>query len=149
MPFNDYYVFARANLRFLAFGFLVAFTSSAGQTFFIGVFGPEVRAAFSLSHTEWGSIYMIGTLSSAAVLTWSGGLIDRFDLRVFAGLAIAGLVLLGVNGSTEAPLQPGLVIQPLRPPGADDLREGTTVLLRQLADVRCHLLTARNLFDFL
>ncbi len=43
MPFIDYYAFARANLRFLAFGFLVAFTSSAGQTFFIGVFGPEVE----------------------------------------------------------------------------------------------------------
>ena len=91
MPLGDYLEFARANLRFLSFGFLVALTSSAGQTFFIGVFGPEVRAAFSLSHTEWGTIYMIGTLSSAAALTYTGGLIDRMDLRLFAGLAIAGL----------------------------------------------------------
>ncbi len=93
MPLSDYVTFARANLRFLAFGFLVAFTSSAGQTFFIGVFGPEVREAFSLSHTEWGTIYMIGTLSSAAALTWTGGLIDRLDLRLFAALVIAGLAL--------------------------------------------------------
>lgn len=91
MPLSDYFTFARANLRFLAFGFVVAFTSSAGQTFFIGVFGPEVRAAFSLSHTEWGTIYMIGTLSSAAALTYTGGLIDRTDLRIFAAIAIAGL----------------------------------------------------------
>lgn len=91
MPLSDYVSFARANLRFLAFGFLVAFTSSAGQTFFIGVFGPEVRAAFSLSHTEWGTVYMIGTLSSAAALTYTGGLIDRVDLRVFAAIVIAGL----------------------------------------------------------
>lgn len=91
MPLADYVTFARANLRFLAFGFLVAFTSSAGQTFFIGVFGPEVREAFSLSHTEWGTIYMIGTLSSAVALTWTGGLIDRMDLRLFAALVIAGL----------------------------------------------------------
>ncbi len=93
MALRDYLSFAAANLRFLAFGLLVAFTSSAGQTFFIGVFGPEVRATFSLSHTEWGTIYMIGTLSSAAALTYTGGLIDRMDLRVFAGLAIAGLAM--------------------------------------------------------
>lgn len=91
MPLSDYVTFARANLRFLAFGFVVAFTSSAGQTFFIGVFGPEVRAAFLLSHTEWGTIYMIGTLSSAAALTYTGGLIDRTDLRIFAAIVIAGL----------------------------------------------------------
>ncbi|MCP5082437.1 MAG: MFS transporter [Alphaproteobacteria bacterium] len=91
MALRDYLSFARANLRFLAFGLVVAFTSSAGQTFFIGVFGPEVRAAFSLSHTEWGTIYMIGTLSSAALLTYTGGLIDRMDLRLFAGVVIAGL----------------------------------------------------------
>lgn len=91
MALSDYLSFARKNLRFLAFGLVVAFTSSAGQTFFIGVFGPEVRAAFSLSHTEWGTIYMIGTLSSAAVLTYTGGLIDRMDLRLFAGVVIAGL----------------------------------------------------------
>ncbi|NNF80955.1 MAG: MFS transporter, partial [Rhizobiales bacterium] len=91
MALSDYLSFARKNLRFLAFGLVVAFTSSAGQTFFIGVFGPEVRAAFSLSHTEWGTIYMNGTLSSAAVLTYTGGLIDRMDLRLFAGVVIAGL----------------------------------------------------------
>ncbi len=91
MPSNDYAQFARANLRFLAFGFLAAFTSSAGQTFFIGVFGPEVRETFGLSHTEWGTIYLIGTLGSALALTWTGGLIDRFDLRVFAACVIGGL----------------------------------------------------------
>lgn len=91
MAFQDYLRFARQNLRFLAFGFVVALTSSAGQTFFIGVFGPEVREAFSLSHTEWGTIYLIGTLASAIALTWTGGLIDRIDLRLFSGLVIAGL----------------------------------------------------------
>ena len=93
MPFTDYQAFARANLRFLVFGFLTAFTSSAGQTFFIGVFGPEIRETFSLAHTEWGTIYLIGTLCSALALTWTGSLIDRFDLRLFAACAIGGLAV--------------------------------------------------------
>ena len=102
MPLAEYQAFARANLRFLAFGFLTAFTSSAGQTFFIGVFGPEVRATFELSHTEWGTIYLIGTLGSAVALTWTGSLIDRFDLRVFAACAIGGLAIACVAMSMTA-----------------------------------------------
>jgi MFS family permease len=91
MGFGDYLDFARSNLRFLAFGFLIAFASSAGQTFFIGVFGPQVRETFGLSHTEWGTVYLIGTLSSAAALTWTGGLIDRFDLKIYTAIVVACL----------------------------------------------------------
>ena len=90
---TDYLVFTRQHLRFLGFGFLLAFTSSAGQTYFIGVFGPEVRETFALSHTEWGFIYMVGTLCSAMLLPWSGHLIDRFDLRVYTALVVTGLVI--------------------------------------------------------
>lgn len=93
VPVTEYVVFARSHLRFLGFGFLLAFTSSAGQTYFIGVFGPEVRATFDLTHTEWGFIYMVGTLCSAALLPWSGHLIDRFDLRVYSAAVVSGLVL--------------------------------------------------------
>ena len=45
----------------LIFGFLMTFCSSLGQTFFIGAFGPSIQNEFKLSHSEWGSIYMIGT----------------------------------------------------------------------------------------
>lgn len=69
----------------------MSFTSSAGQTFFIGLFGPAVRAAFELSHTEWGSLYLIGTLASALLLPWTGQLIDRFDLRHYVAMALFGL----------------------------------------------------------
>ena len=60
--------FAVSNRQFIAFGFLAAFSSSFGQTYFIGIFGPEFQAEFGLSHTIWGSIYLIGTLASAAML---------------------------------------------------------------------------------
>lgn len=93
IPVTEYLIFARQHLRFLGFGFLLAFTSSAGQTYFIGVFGPEVRQTFALSHTEWGFIYMIGTLCSAMLLPWSGHLIDRFDLRKYTAAVVVGLVI--------------------------------------------------------
>ncbi len=40
MSAYGYLRFARANARFLGFGFVMTFASSVGQTFFIGVFGP-------------------------------------------------------------------------------------------------------------
>lgn len=83
---------SRANARFLAFGFTMAFASSVGQTFFIGVFGPSVRDAFDLSHTGWSAIYTAGTLLSAALLPWTGALIDRMALTRYTSLVCLGLV---------------------------------------------------------
>jgi len=88
----DYWHFARTHPRFLGFGFLLAFLSSPGQTYFIGVFGPEIQALFDLDSGSWGRIYMMGTLLSALVITWSGTLIDRMDLRLFTTLSLGGLV---------------------------------------------------------
>jgi MFS family permease len=67
----------------------MTFASSFGQTYFVGIFGPAVQAEFALSHTAWGTIYMIGTLGSAAVLPWSGKYIDRIDLRQYASVVCA------------------------------------------------------------
>ena len=87
----DYWRFALSNPRFLGFGFLLAFLSSAGQTYFIGVFGAEIQTEFALDAGSWGRIYMFGTLASALLINWSGTLIDRIDLRLFATLALLGL----------------------------------------------------------
>ena len=87
----DYWRFACANPRFLGFGFFLAFLSSAGQTYFIGVFGTGIQSEFGLDAGEWGRIYMIGTLASAIVINWSGALIDRFDLRYFTAFVLLGL----------------------------------------------------------
>ncbi len=75
----------------LAFGFLMCFCSNVGQTFFISLFGGELRSAFSLSDGGFGAIYSLGTLASAAVLVWLGRLIDRSPLPVFAALVLAAL----------------------------------------------------------
>lgn len=79
------------NIRFLAFGFLAAVFSSFGQTFFISLSGGEIRAAFNLSHGDFGLLYAMGTLSSALLLIWLGRKIDDIDLRVFTAFVIIGL----------------------------------------------------------
>jgi predicted MFS family arabinose efflux permease len=88
----NYWLFARDHPRFLGFGFMLAFLSSPGQTYFIGVFGPEIQLLFDLDSGAWGRTYMMGTLLSAAAITWSGTLIDRIDLRLFTLLSLFGLV---------------------------------------------------------
>jgi MFS family permease len=93
MPAHGYLRFARANARFLGFGFTMAFASSVGQTFFIGVFGPAVRAEFDLSHTSWSAIYTAGTLLSAVMLTWTGPQIDRMPLKRYATFVCVALVV--------------------------------------------------------
>jgi MFS family permease len=91
MSFGSYFRFANANRRLIGFGFLMAFASSFGQTYFIGVFGPSIQTEFGLSHTYWGSIYMVGTLASALLLPWTGKQIDRLDLRLYT--LLVGLFL--------------------------------------------------------
>ena len=88
-----YIKFALANRRILAFGFLMALGSSFGQTFFIGIFSPSIEAEFGLSHSEWGTIYMAGTLLSAATLTYTGRWIDHTPLRTYAAIVCAFLAV--------------------------------------------------------
>lgn len=83
--------FLRQNSPFLAAGVLLTFMSSFGQTFFISIFAGEIRAAFDLSHGEWGGIYMIGTSVSALVMIWAGVLTDHFRVRVLGPVVLLGL----------------------------------------------------------
>ncbi|MEO1640202.1 MAG: MFS transporter [Pseudomonadota bacterium] len=89
---TGYLKFIRANLPFLGTGFLLSFLSSFGQTFFIAIFGGEIRAEYGLTNGEWGLIYMVGTGASAAVMVFAGGLADRFRVR---SLGIIVVLMLG------------------------------------------------------
>jgi len=86
VPFAAYVEFAAAHRRLVAFGILTTFSSSFGQTYFVGIFGPAIQSEFGLSHTTWSTIYMLGTLGSAALLPWTGKQIDRVDLRLYTAL---------------------------------------------------------------
>jgi MFS family permease len=88
-----YVRFAVENRRFLAFGLLMTYGSCFGQTHFIGVFGPSIQSEFGLSHASWGTIYMAGTLLSAALLPFTGRWIDRMSLRRYAVLVCIGLTV--------------------------------------------------------
>ncbi|MEO0368162.1 MAG: MFS transporter [Pseudomonadota bacterium] len=73
----------RADWRIILFGFILMFSSSAGQTYFIALFGGEIRDDLGLSHGQFGSIYSIATFTSAVLLLWSGTLLDSLKLNTF------------------------------------------------------------------
>ena len=83
--------FLRTQWSFLLFGFLLAFFSSPGQTFFISLFSGVVRDELALSHGEFGSIYAIGTIASALFLIPAGRLVDTMRLRQITLLVVFGL----------------------------------------------------------
>jgi len=77
--------------RIIGLGFALTFLSSFGQTFFISLSGPDIRAAFGLTHGAFGSIYSLATLSSGLLMIWVGSVIDRVDIRLYATTAMLGL----------------------------------------------------------
>ncbi|WP_299684610.1 MFS transporter [uncultured Tateyamaria sp.] len=85
--------FLRQNARWLSAGALLTLLSSFGQTFFISLFAAEVQGAFDLSHGAWGMIYATGTMASAAVMIWAGGLTDRWRARSLGVIVLALLAL--------------------------------------------------------
>lgn len=88
---HAYLALLRRAPRLLAFGFLLTFFSAFGQTFFMAVFGAQIRAEFALSHGGFGAIYSTATLASAALLPWLGRIVDRHDLRLVASAVVIGL----------------------------------------------------------
>ena len=79
------------NSRWLTAGALLTLISSFGQTYFISIFAGEIRAAFNLSHGDWGAIYGFGTFASAIVMIWSGGLTDVMRVRHLGPIFLAAL----------------------------------------------------------
>jgi MFS family permease len=88
----------------VAFSLLMTFSSGLGQTFFISLFNEELRTAFALSHGQIGSLYFIGTLSSALMIIWAGKLLDIVDIRLYTlavciGLATACFAMSRASGT--------------------------------------------------
>ncbi len=81
------------------FALAAALCSSVGQTFFIGLFGGEFRAAFGLSDAAFGTLYSTATLASGLLMFWIGGLADHVALKR-AALGVA--VLLAAGAATVA-----------------------------------------------
>ncbi len=77
----------------LAFAVLAMATSGFGQTFFIAVFGAEIRATFDLSHTHYGVLYSAATIVSALLLLRAGGWADSWHLPRLASFTVLLLAL--------------------------------------------------------
>ncbi|BBK39027.1 MFS transporter [Allostella sp. ATCC 35155] len=75
----------------LGFGFLHAFASSVGQTYFISLFVPSISAEIGASPGEFATMYAVATIASACSLPWLGAWIDRIDLLRYG--AACGLLL--------------------------------------------------------
>ena len=88
-----YFAFIRSNIAWLLAGFILALNSSFGQTFFISIFAGKIQSYFNLSHGDWGSIYMIGTLASAIVMVWAGTTSYIYRTRSIGVLVLVGLSL--------------------------------------------------------
>ena len=86
-----YLAFLRANLRFIGFGFLLTFLSSYGQTFYVALYGTEIRAEFGLGHASFGAVYSTVSIVAAVALVWLGRLLDRVDLRPYTAVTLAVL----------------------------------------------------------
>ena len=104
----EYLSFAWNNRRFLSFGLLLTFFSFFGQSYFIAVFNTDIRAAFSLSHGEFGLAYAVATVSSAMCLIWIGRMIDRTRLKTFA-LCVCGGMIASCVLMAAAPVFPALL----------------------------------------
>ncbi|MGF1502675.1 MAG: MFS transporter [Paracoccaceae bacterium] len=103
------------NARWLGAGFAFSFLSSFGQTFFISLFAGEIKDAYGLSDGEWGTLYTVATLASAAALLRFGGLADglRLDRLTVALLAAYAAIAAGMALSSSVILL-GILVAGLR-----------------------------------
>ena len=74
----------RSNYKIILFGFIFTFSSSVGQSFFIGLFNSDIRNELNISHGEFGTIYGVATLCSSIVLIWLGKIIDDIKLLYYS-----------------------------------------------------------------
>jgi len=88
----NYFNFIMRNRAFLGFGMLMMFSSSFGQTYFISLFGAELRAEFGLSHGDVGLMYSVATFASGMTLIWLGRKIDHVDLKIYSLATCAGMI---------------------------------------------------------
>lgn len=93
-----------AHPRLALFSLLAVATSGFGQTFYISVFGGEIRQALALSHTDYGALYGGATIVSALLLLRFGVLADQWPLKrallpAIGALAVGCLLIAGATGA--------------------------------------------------
>ncbi|GAK32955.1 phosphoglycerate transporter family protein [alpha proteobacterium Q-1] len=93
LPAMTYLRFIKNHPRRLLMGFSLTLFASFGQTYFIALFSGELREAFDLSVSGFGSVYSMATLLSGFSVLYFGGLIDRFALPLYLFVIVSVLAL--------------------------------------------------------
>ncbi|MEM6762458.1 MAG: MFS transporter [Pseudomonadota bacterium] len=78
--------FYTRNAWWLGTGLLLTFASGFGQTYFIALFAGGIRSEFGLSNGEWGGLYTVATIGSAALLIHAGRYADTMPLVRLASI---------------------------------------------------------------
>jgi len=99
----QYLVFLRNHWRFVSFGVFLSMLSSFGQTFYVALYGADIRAEFGLSNGRFGAVFSVASIVAAGALVWLGKYIDRIDVRLYTLVSLmalfAGLAWLGFSSS--------------------------------------------------
>lgn len=115
VEFVTFRTFVRTNARWLIGAGTLTFFSGPGQTYFIALFGADLRAVHGLSPGDFGLLYMVATLASAASVVWLGRYADLWSVRrqaITVVLCLAGFAAL--MASTTSLLLFALAIYGLR-----------------------------------
>jgi len=89
----SYFSFFLKNWKVLSFGIFLTIFSGFGQSFFFGIFNPDIRAAFDISQAEFGRFYATATFCSGVLLFFFGGKIDHVPVKRFTLLACTGFLV--------------------------------------------------------
>lgn len=81
------------HLGLLLIAFISVFSSSMGQSFFIGLFQVDISESLGITAGQFGTAYAAVTLVSAGALMYFGPKVDWMSPRVFALAILTGLML--------------------------------------------------------
>ncbi|WP_136253225.1 MFS transporter [Onishia niordana] len=98
----SYRTLLREHRGLLGIAFLAMFSSSLGQSFFIGLFQVPISERLGLSTGEFGTAYALVTLVSGFAMLWFGPSIDWVAPRRFAVTILLAL-LVGIALLTLSP----------------------------------------------
>lgn len=83
----------RNHTGLLLIAYLSVFSSSLGQSFFIGLFQVDISESLGITAGQFGTAYASVTLLSAAALMYFGPKVDWMPPRQFAMAVLTGLTL--------------------------------------------------------
>lgn len=85
-----------ASNALVAAAFALTMSSAFGQTYFIAIFAPWLKAELGLTDGGFGMLYAVATTASAAALVWGGKVADVWPVRRLGPLAILALAAMCV-----------------------------------------------------